>query len=600
MKRIFILVIAFLFILSVIAVVGYSLWYLVYVPNFVPNAQVVSVFAEGELSLVIEGENIVMGNSPEIIDEEILLPIEVIRKFFDPYIYWDENLKKVTITTKDKVIRMKTETLDAIVNNEPVALNIPAIEKNGTVYIPIEFLSKFYGIEINHIKKSNVIIIDYKNRMKQIAEPLSEKAVVRKGRSIRQPIIRKFSFKDNEVDTLRVFEEYENWYRVRTWDGAIGYIKKEDVVVRWLTVNTVHDIPYESDLAWKPDTGKINLVWEMMYNRRPELSKIENMEGLDVISPTWFQLLNEKGNLINRADAKYVEWAHENGYKVWALLSNDFSDIEMTQEFLNNTDSRDTLIKELLSYASLYEIDGINIDFENVRLKDKDTLTQFVREITPFLHEQGLIVSIDVGVPDGSETYSRCYDLEALGEAVDYVMLMTYDQHWSTSPEAGSVAQYEWVEKKLKRTLETIEADKLLLGLPFYIRLWEEKNGEDGNVSVSSPGTLTMENAVKLIKENKASVVWDEPSGQFLAEYTKNASKYKIWLEDMNSINLKSSLVHKYHLAGTAAWRRGSEVPEIWMVLNENLKKIENYFEWKDINSDMQYVFKIDELNEEG
>lgn len=587
MKRFILILFIVLFIIFCVGSVGYMTYRFL----FMPNNNIVEVFNEEKLNLVVEGEQIVSKHEPKIVDNEILLPIDIIRKYFDPNIYWDEELKKVTITTKDRVIRMKTDELNALVNNKPMELNIPAFEEDNTIYIPIEFLSDFYNIEITYLKDKNVIIIDYKNRMKQIAEPISPDAVIRRGRSIRYPIVKKLDASSTD-NKLRVFEEYNNWLKVRTEDGIIGYIQKRFVVIKWVTVNSVPFEEPEQEKPWKPEKGKINLVWEMMYSKRPDLSSLKRIEGLDVVSPTWFQVINENGKILNRADAAYVKWAHRNGYKVWALLSNDFGDPAMTHKILSNTDVRDNIIRQMLTYASLYNLDGINIDFENINIEDRDNLTQFVREITPFFKEQGLVVSIDVGVPDGSENYSRCYDTKALGEVVDYVMVMTYDQHWRTSPKAGSVAQLSWVERKLKRTLEMVPANKLLLGLPFYIRLWEEKPDENGNIKVSNPRVLSMEEARKMIHENNAEVSWDVESGQFYAEFRKGNSIYKIWLEDENSINLKSSLVHKYKLAGAAAWRRGSEVEEVWKVLNNNLKNINSYREWKEMNSRKRFVFE--------
>lgn len=588
MKRAIGIFVLLIFILSCIGGFAYSIYYFF----FKANNNVVAAFEEGALNLVIEGEVVISNDQPKIVDEEILLPISTIKKHIDPYIYWDEKLKKVTITTKERVIRMKTDSLDALVNNKPMTLNIPATEENGTVFIPIEFLSDFYNIEILYLKENNVIIIDFKNSIKRLAEPIDSHAAVRKGRSKRYPIVKEFDLNTDKTEdiTLRIFDEYEKWYKVRTSDGAIGYIEKKFVVVKRMIVNNLPDSDKE-DTAWKPEKGKINLVWEMMYSKTPDLSKIGKMEGLDVISPTWFQLLNEKGQLINRAVPKYVEWAHKNGYKVWALFSNDSSNIKMTENFLNNTDARDNAIKEILAYASLYKLDGINIDFENIYKKDKDALTQFVREITPLLHEQGLVVSIDVTIPGGSDTWSQCYDRKALGEVVDYVMLMTYDQYWKSSPKAGSVAQITWVERNVVRVLEMVPGEKLLLGLPFYTRLWQEETDSNGKVKVSNPKVLSMESAKKMIQENNAAVEWDEESGQFYAEFKKDNITYKIWVEDENSINLKSSLVHKYKLAGTAAWRRSDESPEIWGVLNRNIKTLMSYQEWKNENNERKYAF---------
>jgi len=572
-------VIALLLALVAIIPVGYYLY-------FKPNDNVVPAFLEGELVLLVEGDRVVSKNGPKLMEGEILLPFDVVKEYFDPHIFWDEALGKVTITTKDRVIRMKTDNLNAIVNNEPITLNIPVTVENEVVYIPIEFLAEFYGIEVSYIQESNVIIIDYKNSIRQIAEPIQPEAVVRKGRSIREPIIRKFDLTSGGTseNTLRIFEEYDKWYKVRTWDGAIGYIEKRFVVVKRMIVEEFLE-QKDPKPAWMPPKGKINLAWDMIYSRREDHASLGEMKGLDVISPTWFQVKNDKGELINRAYSKYVDWAHGEGYQVWALLSNDFTDTDMTSRLLNNTDARDNLIKEILAYAALYKLDGINIDFENMYNSDRDVFTQFVREISPLLREQGLVVSVDVND-------IKCYDKRALSQPVDYIMYMSYDQHWSTSPVAGSVAQVSWQEKILKRVLEEegVPREKLLLGIPFYTRLWKETTDASGKKKLTS-SALTMKQAKNNIIENKAKVEWDEESGQFYAEYTKDNTYYRLWLEDANSINLKASLAQKYRLAGTCAWSIYFVSEDIWDVLNRNLKEIESYQEWLNQNRDNQYKF---------
>lgn len=561
-----------------------------YIYFFKPNQNVVPAFEESRLYLVLESE--VLKDEPKIIDGEVCLSLETIKQYIDPYIYWDEALQKVTITTKDRVIRMKTDSLSAYVNNEPVELNIPVTIADDKVYVPIEFLSDFYGIEVNYIKESNVVTIDFKSSVQQIAEPIDEDAVVRKDRSVKSPILKRLNedMESEDVPKLRIFEEYEKWYKVRTEEGIVGYIQKKHVVVKKVVVTRIPE-EYTGNVAWRPQNGKISLVWHMMYNGIPDLTQIGEMKGLDVISPTWFQLANAEGDLINRASAKYVEWAHKRGYQVWALFSNTFNDVKMTGDFLNNTDSRDNAIRQLLSYAALYDLDGINIDFENINIEDKDALTQFVRELTPLLKEQGLVVSMDIGVPDGSENYSLCYDREAIGQIVDYVMVMTYDQHWSTSPKAGSVAQLKWVESKLVRTLESIPREKMLLGLPFYTRLWKEETDSNGAIKVTHVEAPSMEKARAIIEENDAQVVWDDESGQFYAEFEKDGAKYKIWIESAESINLKSSLAQKYNLAGVAAWKRGDETPDIWEVLSRNLEEYKSYNEWQEANSGIEYAY---------
>lgn len=569
---------AFFIFAVLIALISSSVYYFYYKPN----NNIVPAFSEEEPNLVIEGDIVNSGNRAKIIDEEILLPVEVIKKYIDPYIHWDEKLGKVTVTTKDRVIRMKTESLDAMVNNKPMTLDIPAEEGNGTVYVPIGFLSDFYNIEIQRLKAGNVIIIDFRNSIRQMAEPIDEKAVVRKGRSVRYPIIRKMNTKDEEDNSMRVFEEYEKWYKVRLSDGAVGYIEKKFVVVKSALIGKLPEKRDEGP-TWSPVNGKINIVWDQIWNKT-DMSRVEVIKGLDVLSPTWFQIRNKEGNLINRADIRYVEWAHNKGYKVWALLSNSFNDVAATREFLSNTDSRDNMIREILAYSALYKLDGINIDFENLKAEDRDALTQFVREITPLFKEQGLVVSIDMNT-------AQCYDREALAEVVDYIMVMTYDQHWKGSSKAGSVAQVSWVEEMVEKYLETIPAQKLVLGIPLYTRLWKEETGEGGGISLSSEA-LSMEQSRKFIKEKNANAHWDEESGQFYMEFSDKTATYKMWLEDENSINLRLGLVHKYKLAGAASWSRNFGIPEVWEVAYANLKSIRGYQQWKESNADKEYVYK--------
>lgn len=575
-----------LWIFFILAILAAGAFYAYYI-YLKPNNQVVPAFDEGKLVLVIEGEQDVSAQEPKIVEGEILLPFSIVKKYLDKHIYWDETLNIVSVTTENRVIRMKTDSLDALVNNEPLKLKIPVIKDNGQVYVPIEFLSDLYNIEISHIESSNVIIIDPIGSDKQIAKPISPKAVVRRGHTIKYPIIKNFdaNLLNQKEAELRVFGEYEDWYKVRTWDGAIGYIEKRFVEVKSLVVQ---DLPKteEKISEWRPEKGKVNLTWDQVYERRNDLSAMDNIEGLDVVSPTWFQLKSANGELINRAYSQYVDWAHANGYEVWALLANDFSSYDMVSEFLNNTNYRDKLIKEVLAYSALYKLDGINIDFENMYVSDRDAFTQFVREITPFLKEQGLVVSVDVND-------IKCYDKKALSEVVDYVMYMSYDQHWRTSPVAGSVAQITWVEERIKRVIEVenVPVEKLLLGIPFYTRLWTETIDETGKKTLESKA-LSMEAARNTVLQNSAKVVWEEESGQFYAYYEKDNTVNKIWIEDANSINLRASLVHKYNLAGTCAWSSNFITFDVWDVLKKNLKDTSNYQDWLDKNKNNTYIYK--------
>lgn len=569
-----------LFLLLILLTVTIALGvYAAWLKQNTPNMQVIHFF-DSEGTRLIVGSELISGEpTPLVRDSRILLSFETVKAHIDPYIWWDDALKKLTITTKDRVIRMKTDSLDALVNDNPMELKFPAIEENGTVYMPIAFLQEFYAIEINYIASNDVVIIDPQNKLYQTGYPLSTQSVVRRGMSIREPIVRQFSQEElvSASGRLIILAAYENWYHVRTADGVLGYVSKPDVVLKDI-IQTRGEPREEAPPPGLP-AAKINLVWDMTYSKKNMEFSSANTPGIDVISPTWFEIIDREGKIKNRADDAYVAWAHENGWQVWAHFANDYNDLEGTSLLLNNSDKRQEMIRQVLAYAALYGVDGINLDFENMYKKDRDAYTQLVREFYPLLKEQGLMVSVAVSVPGGSETWSQCYDRRALGESVDYLCLMTYDQHWGSSPVAGSTAELEWVEEMLGNTLREVRPEKLLLGIPLYTRLWTEEV-VDGKQKVSSKA-LGIERAWQEVEDNEAVVAWDSTNGQYEASFQKDGKIQKLWIEDADAVNAKTSLVHKYQLAGACLWAANFADASIWPVLERNLKTVAHYEEWK-------------------
>jgi len=316
---------------------------------------------------------------------------------------------------------------------------------------------------------------------------------------------------------------------------------------------------------WRP-IGKMNLVWDYVNITSQDLSKEAVIAGLDVVSPTWFSIATGDGFVASKADAKYVADAHSKGYKVWALVNNSF-DCDMTHQLLFDDRAQERVIKQLLVYSSLYHLDGINLDFENIYDEDKERLTKFVEKLTIALKQQNIIVSMDVTVPSDISFWSNCYDRQKLASIVDYIMVMTYDQYWSKSPISGPVASIGWVETGVKKMLGEVPKEKLLLGVPFYTREWEEKEG-----SPARSKTMSMAMVEELIKTKNLNVSWLEDKGLHYVEYVKAGQRYRIWIEDEKSMALKIALIDKYDLAGAAAWRKGFERSSIWNVLNTGLK----------------------------
>ncbi|MFD2369233.1 glycosyl hydrolase family 18 protein [Brevibacillus sp. GCM10020057] len=554
----------FMLMLFLVAIFGAICWFFI----LRPSTEHVQPYGGKQHAIVYEGTP---AKVPYLMESgQILLPFEFIREHIDPAIYWDEPTQSVIITTKDKVLRMESGQVVAYLNKQAVNLQVPVKEAGGVRYVPLAPLEKLYPYSFAQKQGTGVLVVEGDGYAVQQAKVVQDDELqpVRTGASYRTPIVAELAA-GVEVDVLG---ESDKWYRVLTADGIAGFLPKDSVELTQVRKVKLDRLASSAQQApWKPLGQKINLVWEQVANRNPNVAGIAAMPGVNVVSPTWFELKDAEGTLQNKADPAYVKWAHQRGYQVWGLVTNGFNP-DWTKSVLGSYDKRDKLIAQLIHYANLYDLDGINIDFENVYLDEKPKLVQFVREMTPYMHEQGLVVSIDVTVKSTAETWSMFLDRGALAQAADYMAVMTYDEHWASSPVAGSVASLPWVEKGLQGVLEEVPHDKLLLGVPFYTRLWTESQQADGSIKVTSKA-LAMPTALEWIKEHNLTPKLDEASGQNYVEYTdpKDGKTYKMWIEDVTSMEKRTALVHKYNLAGIASWRRGYEVPEIWQTVADGL-----------------------------
>jgi len=560
----FLLMLMFFF----IVITGALAWFWLFKPSW----QVVKPYGGAERVIVFQGSP--TGASYLLESGQVLLTFDFLREVIDPNLYWDEPTRSVIVTTEDKVLRLPSEQVTAFLNRQPVHLQVPVREVDGVRYVPLEPIEKLYSYKFSLLEESGVLSIEKDGyAVQQARVAAAEGAAARTGASRREPIVARL----DAGETVDLLGEENGWYRVFTSSGIVGFVPKE-----LLELTAVRQVNLEAESAaakekrpavWKPLGEKVGLVWEHVVNRNPNTAEIGLLPGVNVVSPTWFELKDGEGTLWNKADPAYVNWAHQRGYQVWGLVTNGFNP-DWTASVLSSFEKREKLVSQLLHYAHLYDLDGINIDFENVYLADKERLVQFVRELTPYLHEQGLTVSIDVTIKSTSENWSMFLDRAALAEVVDYVALMTYDEHWATSPKAGSVASLPWTEKGLQGVLEEVPAHKLLLGVPFYTRLWTEEPQADGTVKVSSRA-LSMPRAQEWIKERNLTPVLDEASGQHYVEYRDPADgkTYKMWIEDKMSMEKRMELVKKYDLAGVAAWRRGFETPDIWTVIEAGVQR---------------------------
>ena len=306
------------------------------------------------------------------------------------------------------------------------------------------------------------------------------------------------------------------------------------------------------------------------------LEMIANTKGLTTISPTWFFLCDNEGNIESLASQTYVNYCHQNGIEVWGLVEDiKYKDSILDYEILSRTSSRQRLVSNLIAKAIEFDLDGLNIDFEYINQDSAKAFLQFLRELSIRCRQNGIVLSVDNYRPADHNVF---YNLEEQGIVVDYVILMGYDEHYSGSETAGSVASINWVREGIERALEQVPAEKLINAVPFFTRLWEERpltEEEEAelpetdtslHVKVSSKA-YGMDAIDDVLETNGAERTWDENSGQYYAEYTADGKTYKVWLEEEESIALKASLIKEYNLAGISAWKLGFERQDIWDVI---------------------------------
>ncbi|MFT4416018.1 glycosyl hydrolase family 18 protein [Fredinandcohnia humi] len=504
-------------------------------------------------------------------DGIVYFPLSYIQETIDDSIIIDESSKSIILTTRDKVYQMPSESLTYFVNEEPHQLEFPIYKiENDIPYISIDPFQGLYQIEYEFISETGITVVRINGETIQTAfvkgEQKESHLFLRSEPTLTSPYAEGLEAED----LVYIEDEQEDYYYVRKENGIAGYVKKNILKGKETSKLEIAKIQENSTPIQVPSMP-VNLTWEAVYTKNPDTSKIPEMPGVNVVSPTWFSLKNKEGDIENLGSTAYINWAKAKNYQVWGLFSNDF-DPDKTHEAFKDFETRKKMIRQLLEYSGMYQLDGINLDIENVYEEDGPLVTQFVKEATPFFHEAGLVVSMDVTFISSSGNWSKFYEREKLAEVVDYMIVMAYDEHWGTSPVAGSVASLPWVEGNLQDILELVPNDKLILGVPLYTRLWKEADTAGGNIEVSSKA-YSMEAIQEWIKARNLVPVLDEASGQNYVEYRDENEKttYKVWLEDELSIKKRIQLIHNYDLAGVASWSRFFADETAWTSISTSI-----------------------------
>ena len=297
---------------------------------------------------------------------------------------------------------------------------------------------------------------------------------------------------------------------------------------------------------------------------------------LDVVSPSCFDIQSDGSLKLNKPSSALIENMHDRGIKVVPFLSNHWD----RTAGINALRDVETLSSQIAEYVEMYQLDGVNVDIENVTHQQRDQYTELVRLLREKLPDHKEVSVAVAANPNNWQTgWHGSYDYQALAQYADHLLIMTYDEHYEGGI-SGPVASIGFVENSIRYALEKTSADKIVLGIPFFGRVWSLSDDRIVGKGISN------KTIQKILMDCDAVVTYDESAQSVKAEFeiTESIGKYTaggtvltpgryvVWYEDDRSYEAKLDLVQKYNLKGAGSWALGQENPDIW----------ERYEDWMD------------------
>ena len=576
-KRNLIIKAALIVILVIAAVVGAFLW-----KRYSPSKKeydlkkYYGIENEGQLAVIVDNQ--VAEPHGMIADGKAYVQYEIVRDYINDRFYWDPNENVLLYTLPKDMVTVEVGSKDYSVSKEKKSEDYVILKTEGsTAYIALDFIQQYTNIEYELYNEPNRVMI-VSDWGETTVAAVKKNTQIRYQGGVKSPILSQVKKKDE----VTVIESEENWKKVRTKDGFIGYIKNS--ALRKEEKKVVSRAFDEQEFTSIQKEYTINMAWHNVTNtdaNNSVLQRIAESKGLTTIAPTWFHVKDTDGNMDSIASSDYVNYAHQSNIEVWAAI-RDFdggiNSYEESYELLRFTSKRENLINQLISEALRVGVDGINVDFEKISDECGEHYIQFIRELSVRCRQNGIVLSIDNYVPKG---YNMQYNRKEQGIVADYIIIMGYDEHYAGSPVAGPVSSYNFVKEGIEETLKEVPANKVISGIPFFTRLWEEvpKTEEElANQAGTEEAQYTtkvtsqafdMNTAKAKLAEAGIETTWDENAQQNYATWVVESATFEMWLEDERSIEPKLKLMKDNKLAGTAAWALGYENGEIWNLIQK-------------------------------
>ena len=571
------LMILLLIILGIAAIAGAFLW-----KKYSPSKERMDVKKyygiENDSQMAITVDDQIVEPHGMISDGKAYVQYEVVRDYINSRFYWDPNENVLLYMLPEDMISVDVGSKDYSISKKKKSEDYVILKTEGnTAYIALDFVQQYTNIDYEVSNNPDHVMIRTKWGKTDVAT-VKKNTQVRYQGGVKSPVLAELKKKDE----VTVVESEQNWKKVRTADGVIGYVKNK--TLKNEEKKNITRKFEEQDYSNISKDYTINMAWHNVTNQDANnavAQRIAQTKGLTTLAPTWIHVADTNGNISSIASADYVSYAHKQNVEVWMTVRDFDGGISSEQEsyeLLSYTSRRETLITQLIAEALRVGVDGINVDFEKISDKCGEHYIEFIRELSVKCRQNGLVLSVDNYVP---KSFNTQYDRKEQGIVADYVVIMGYDEYYAGSPEAGPVSSYNYVKEGITETLKEVPAEKVISGIPFFTRLWKETpkteeelksdkgtDAEQYSTTVESDA-YGMDNAQAIVKQAGVDTTWDKKAGQNYATWEADGSKYEIWMEDSKSIEAKLKLMKKYKLAGTAEWSLGQESSDIWNLIQK-------------------------------
>ena len=554
-------------IVIIVAITGISALIKKYTPSKERQelSEYYNLTSEDQVAIILNNE--VIETTAKMIGDHVYIDYQFVHDSLNPRFYWDANENILLYATARDLISAEADSNSYLVTKSSIDYGRPIVKATSdSAYIDLDFVKEYSDFTYEYFSDPNRIIV-YNTWGNYEVATVRRNTHIRVKGGIKSPILADVK----EKDQLCILEVGDNWTKVMTNDGVVGYVQGKRLSG---TTEDTRSSDYEPEVfAHITKDFEICMAWHQMTTRAVNsdvASVLASTKGINVISPTWFYLNDNNGGIADLGSTDYVNYCHSQGVEVWALVSNlENSDVDTTY-VLTHTSTRQNLVNQIVSVAIQYNLDGINLDFEALNREEVGhAYIQFVRELSIKCENNGIVLSIDNYVPT---SYTSFYNRSEQANFADYVVIMGYDEHYAGSDE-GSVSSLGWVRQGVIDTLAEVPANQVILGMPFYTRVWaltpDEEAGDnddiDANIlySVSSQ-VYGMRSANNLLANYGVEKQWLEDSGQNYAEFESEGITYKVWLEDSASAEARLKLMDEYELAGASFWKLGFETSDVW------------------------------------